>query len=147
MATACSDSGSERQEPHQPAFVLIVEDDRSIRETLFELLDESGYRVDSVGNARDALERAERGPRPDVIVLDLMMPVMDGFTFLERVQSIPALARMPIVVLTAKDLTEAERRMVNERTLLVLTKGAQPLSSLGSALAAIARQPAQKVAG
>ena len=74
-----------------------------------------------------------------------MMPVMDGFTFLERVQSIPALARVPIVVLTAKDLTEAERRMVNERTLLVLTKGAQPLSSLGSALAAIARQPAQKV--
>jgi CheY-like chemotaxis protein len=66
--------------------------------------------------------------------------------FLDRVKSIPALARVPIVVLTAKDLTEAERRVVNERTLLVLTKGAQPLSSLGSALAAIARQPAQKVA-
>ena len=48
---------------------------------------------------------------------------------------------MPIVVLTAKDLTDAERNVINERTLLVLTKGAQPLSSLGSALSAIARQP------
>ena len=50
-------------------------------------------------------------------------------------------AQVPIVVLTAKDLTEDERRVVNERTLLVLTKGAQPLSSLGAALDAIAQRP------
>ena len=45
------------------------------------------------------------------------------------------------MVLTAKDLTEAERNVINERTMLVLTKGAQPLSSLGNALSIIARQP------
>jgi hypothetical protein len=48
-----------------------------------------------------------------------------------------------VVVLTAKELTESERRIINERTLLVLTKGAQPLSSLGSALAALARRPVE----
>jgi CheY-like chemotaxis protein len=98
-------------------------------------------------NGKAALDWLAKNPPPSLVLLDLMMPVMDGFAFLERVQDVPALRRVPIVVLTAKDLTDAERRVINERTLLVLTKGAQPLSSLGSALAAIARQPAEKVTG
>ena len=70
-----------------------------------------------------------------------MMPVMDGFAFLDKVKEIASAKRVPIVVLTAKDLTDAERSIINERTMLVLTKGAQPLSSLGSALSVMARQP------
>jgi CheY-like chemotaxis protein len=127
--------------------ILVVDDDADIREVLSEVLIESGHDVMTASNGLEGLQILRDGWSPCMVLLDLMMPVMDGFTFLERVQSIPALARVPIVVLTAKDLTEDERRMVNERTLLVLTKGAQPLSSLGSALAAIARQPAQKVTG
>jgi CheY-like chemotaxis protein len=109
-------------------------------------VEKSGLKTVEAENGQAALDWLAANPVPALVLLDLMMPVMDGFTFLERVKSIPALARVPIVVLTAKDLSEAERRVVNERTLLVLTKGAQPLSSLGSALAAIARQPAPKVA-
>jgi signal transduction histidine kinase/DNA-binding response OmpR family regulator len=128
------------------AVVLVVDDSEDVRAVVRQTVEKSGLKTVEAENGQAALDWLAKNPVPALVLLDLMMPVMDGFTFLERVQSIPALARMPIVVLTAKDLTEAERRMVNERTLLVLTKGAQPLSSLGSALAAIARQPAPKAA-
>lgn len=82
-------------------FVLVVEDDRHIRETLVEMLDESGYRVDSVSNARDALTRAERGPIPDVILLDLMMPTMDGWQFRVEQRTRPRIADIPVVVISA----------------------------------------------
>ena len=91
-------------------------------------------------NGQAALDWLDKNRNPSLILLDLMMPVMDGFEFLEHVRANPATSHVPIVVLTAKDLTEEERKLINERTLLVLTKGAQPLSSLGQALAAIARQ-------
>jgi CheY-like chemotaxis protein len=125
------------------AVVLVVDDSEDVRSVVRQTVEKSGLKTVEAENGQAALDWLAKNPMPALVLLDLMMPVMDGFTFLERVQSIPALAHMPIVVLTAKDLTDAERRIVNERTLLVLTKGAQPLSTLGSALAAIARQPAQ----
>jgi signal transduction histidine kinase/DNA-binding response OmpR family regulator len=128
------------------AVVLVVDDSEDVRAVVRQTVEKSGLKTVEAENGQAALDWLAANPVPALVLLDLMMPVMDGFTFLERVKSIPALARVPIVVLTAKDLSEAERRVVNERTLLVLTKGAQPLSSLGSALAAIARQPAPKVA-
>src|SRR5690606_1802183 len=99
-----------------------------------------GIKTAEAVNGQAALDWLARNRAPSLILLDLMMPVMDGFEFLDRVRSNPAISHIPIVVLTAKDLTDEERRIINERTLLVLTKGAQPLSSLGQALAAIARQ-------
>jgi CheY-like chemotaxis protein len=71
-----------------------------------------------------------------------MMPEMDGFEFLERVRADPALREVPVVVLTAKELTDQERAFLAERTILILSKSAQPIGSLGAALAALARQKA-----
>jgi signal transduction histidine kinase/DNA-binding response OmpR family regulator len=129
------------------AVVLVVDDSDDVRAVVRTTVEKAGLKTVEAENGKAALDWLAKNPAPALVLLDLMMPVMDGFAFLDEVKQIPALARVPIVVLTAKDLTEAERRLVNERTLLVLTKGAQPLSSLGSALAAIARQPAEKVAG
>ncbi|MFN3347739.1 response regulator [Pseudorhodoplanes sp.] len=129
------------------ATVLVVDDSADVRSVVRTTVEKAGLKAAEAENGQAALDWLKQNPAPALVLLDLMMPVMDGFTFLERVRDVPALERVPIVVLTAKDLTESERRVVNERTLLVLTKGAQPLSSLGSALAAIARQPAEKVSG
>jgi CheY-like chemotaxis protein/nitrogen-specific signal transduction histidine kinase len=128
------------------AVVLVVDDSEDVRAVVRATVEKAGLKTVEAENGQVALEWLKTNPAPALVLLDLMMPVMDGFTFLDHVKEVPALAQVPIVVLTAKDLTEAERRVVNERTLLVLTKGAQPLSSLGSALAAIARRPAEKAA-
>ncbi|MET0445365.1 MAG: response regulator [Pseudorhodoplanes sp.] len=128
------------------AVVLVVDDSEDVRAVVRQTVEKTGLKTVEAENGQAALDWLAANPVPALVLLDLMMPVMDGFTFLDRVKTIPSLARVPIVVLTAKDLTETERRIVNERTLLVLTKGAQPLSTLGSALAAIARQPAPKAA-
>jgi CheY-like chemotaxis protein len=69
-----------------------------------------------------------------------MMPEMDGFEFLNRIREDDKLVNVPVVVLSAKELTAQERAFLAERTLLVLSKGAQPIGSLGSALSAIAKQ-------
>ena len=69
-----------------------------------------------------------------------MMPEVDGFEFLEKIKTIDSLAEVPIVVLTAKDLSEKERNFLTERTLLVLSKSGQPIGSLGAALSALARR-------
>ena len=61
--------------------ILVVDDDRDIRESLRELLAEAGYAVAVAENGRVALERLRAGLRPGVILLDLMMPIMDGMTF------------------------------------------------------------------
>jgi CheY-like chemotaxis protein len=80
--------------------VLVVEDDFAIRETLRELLEDEGYDVSWASNGREALELlAHRAPR--VILLDLMMPVMDGWEFRVAQQKDPALARIPVVVISA----------------------------------------------
>jgi CheY-like chemotaxis protein len=72
-----------------------------------------------------------------------MMPEMDGFEFLNRIRDDDKLVDVPVVVLSAKELTAQERAFLAERTLLVLSKGAQPIGSLGSALSAIAKQRVQ----
>jgi CheY-like chemotaxis protein len=87
--------------PPSPIRVLIVDDDRDIRETLGELLADDGFSIEAAWNGETALSRLEAGFRPDVIILDLMMPVMDGLTFRALQRKHPALADIPVVGLTA----------------------------------------------
>lgn len=87
--------------------ILIVDDDAAIRRTLSELLEDEGYGVASVANGREALEYLRDDPSSiSLVLLDLMMPVMDGFQFRAEQKSDPMLASMPIVVMTARGGTE-----------------------------------------
>jgi CheY-like chemotaxis protein len=83
--------------------VLIVEDDVELRDMMAQLLTLEGFVATSVANGREALEYLRRGDRPDIILLDLMMPVMDGWEFRRKQQSDPTLATVPVVVLSALD--------------------------------------------
>ena len=87
--------------------ILIVDDDIAIRRTLSELLEEEGYSVASVENGLEALAYLRDDPSSIALVLlDLMMPVMDGFQFRAEQKRDPALAATPIVVMTARGATE-----------------------------------------
>ncbi|WP_437680825.1 response regulator [Sorangium sp. So ce131] len=82
--------------------ILIVDDDAAIRRTLGELLEEEGYAVASAANGREALDCLRDDPTFALVLLDLMMPVMDGFQFRAEQKSDPALASLPVVVMTAR---------------------------------------------
>ena len=80
---------------------LIVEDDGDIRDSLTQILREEGYAVTGVANGQEALDHLHRAGPSDLILLDLMMPVMDGWQFRIRQQEDPDLAAIPVVVLSA----------------------------------------------
>lgn len=80
--------------------VLVVDDDADIRSVVSELLTDEGYQVKTAVNGREALATLASW-RPDVILLDLMMPIMDGWTFLTSRQSNCTLRRIPVIVMSA----------------------------------------------
>jgi len=84
------------------ASLLVVEDDRDIREIVMETLADEGYETAGATNGKHALEQLRSGaPLPCVILLDIMMPVMDGRSFRAAQLADPALADIPVVVMTA----------------------------------------------
>jgi adenylate cyclase len=89
--------------------LLLVEDDSSIRFALCDMLSDEGFDVTPVVNGRDALNELRQAAPPDVILLDLMMPEMDGFEFLDEVRRHEAWHNLPVIVLTAADLGEEDR--------------------------------------
>jgi CheY-like chemotaxis protein len=85
-----------------PIHVLVVDDDRDLRETLVEILEERGYQVSQAGDGAQALHVLEAGAtKPSLILLDLTMPGMDGSAFRTEQLKDPALAAIPILVFTA----------------------------------------------
>lgn len=82
--------------------VLIVEDDEDIRADLMAILRVKGFAVDEAANGREALTRLRDGARPCLIVLDLMMPVMNGWELRAAMLADPALAAVPVVVVSGK---------------------------------------------
>ena len=98
--------------PHPPCPVLLVEDDAATRQVTRAILEKEGWKVSEAENGRVALESMER-ERPSLILLDLMMPEMDGFEFAAQVRRHPEWRSIPIVVVTAHDLSDEERRRLN----------------------------------
>jgi two-component system, chemotaxis family, chemotaxis protein CheY len=87
--------------------IFVVEDDPDAREALSDILTARGYRVSAAENGKEALDHLRRGFRPAVILLDLMMPVMDGHEFLEHIGKDPAFKDVAIIVVTAALASEA----------------------------------------
>ncbi len=96
-------SGVNRHPPpkrdHRP--VLIVEDDDDLREMMAQLLTLEGFRAETAPNGRAALDYLRRDDLPDLILLDLMMPIMDGWEFRRLQSEDPRLADLPVIVLSA----------------------------------------------
>ena len=107
----------------RPRPVLIVDDDVALRQLLRRMLEPEGYTVVEAENGRVALERL-RGVSPSVILLDLMMPEMDGFEFVAEFRRHEAWRAIPIVVITARDLSRDDRDRLNGYVQKVLQKGA-----------------------
>jgi CheY-like chemotaxis protein len=108
--------------------ILLVEDEADTREMLRRTLEKGGWTVTEAANGRAALEEVARKP-PALILLDLMMPEMDGFEMLEELRARPEWRSIPVVVITAKELTEEDRLRLSGSLLLsgcvrkVLQKG------------------------
>jgi PAS domain S-box-containing protein len=104
--------------------VLVVEDDSTSRELVCRLLAREGRAAVPAENGRVALDRLAEGLRPALILLDLMMPEVDGFQFLEEFRNHPEFGTVPVVVVTAKELTAEDRRRLNGSVTQILSKGA-----------------------
>jgi len=106
-----------------PGSVLVVEDDPDVRDLLRHYIAGQGMTVEMAENGRVAL-RVIDAVQPDVILLDLMMPEMDGFEFVTELRRIPRWQQTPVIVLTAKDLTDEDRKRLNGDVMRVFQKGA-----------------------
>ena len=102
--------------------VLVVDDDAGLRQLLRRMLEPEGFTVVEAENGRVALERLD-DVRPSVILLDLMMPEMDGFEFVAEFRRHEAWRAIPIVVVTAKDLSQDDRERLNGHVQKILQKG------------------------
>ena len=115
--------------PNPPCPVLMVEDDPATRSITRRILEKEGWNVTEAEDGRQALEYMAR-ERPSLILLDLMMPEMDGFEFVDRVRQRPEWRAIPIVVVTAKDLTAKERLRLNGYVETVLSKASHSREAL-----------------
>jgi excisionase family DNA binding protein len=102
-----------------PHTILIVDDDESARETLRDVIAHQGYGALTAGDGLEALRLLRSGdhPRPDLILLDLAMPHMDGLGFLEEQRRDPTLATIPILIITADRSGEIEAKQVLRKPL------------------------------
>jgi len=103
--------------------VMVVEDDAITREMMIRMLHKVGWRAIEAENGEIALQRLQQ-QQPDLILLDLMMPKMDGFEFIIHLRQIENYCSIPVVVLTAKDIGVEDRLWLNNRVDTVFQKGA-----------------------
>jgi len=103
--------------------VLVVEDDGPTRDITQRMLEKEGWFVTAAENGRAGLEQVASNP-PELILLDLMMPEMDGFQFVAELEKHAEWRSIPILVVTAKDLTEDDHRRLNGHVERIMQKGA-----------------------
>ena len=109
-----SDPATSERAAGERCLVAIIEDDSEFRNMLRELLEEEQYRVVAVANGAEALEALRGDPVPNVILLDVSMPIMDGFDFLRCRNEDPRLAAIPVVLVTNAKPHERPTAGVND---------------------------------
>jgi CheY-like chemotaxis protein len=125
----------------QARTVLIVEDDEAARDQLQRTMVKQGWKVLLAGDGVAALE-AVRETEPSLVLLDLMMPRMDGFEFLDHFRRDPRFVHTPVIVVTAKDLTEQDRTRLSGRVHSLITKDGSIVKKLLPQLQAYLPRPA-----
>ena len=115
--------------PEPPCTVLLVEDDDPTRAVVGAMLRRDGWAVVEASNGVDALKRAEERT-PNLVLLDLMMPEMDGFELAETLRANEAWRDVPIVVMTAMDLSDADRQRLNGQVQSVVQKSGQSIEGV-----------------
>jgi signal transduction histidine kinase/DNA-binding response OmpR family regulator len=129
------------------ASILVVEDDQPTREALCRSLVSMGYVAHEAVNGRSGLDWLASHPAPSLILLDLMMPEMDGFEFLREMRKRPAFADIPVIVVTAKELTVEDVRILSGQTEQIIAKDQTYLTELAAAVRGrLARHSAREAA-
>jgi CheY-like chemotaxis protein len=116
------------EDKNQPT-VLVVEDDPATRESLATRLAELNWTILEADNGRRALE-SMAAVQPDLILLDLLMPEMDGFEFMENIRAHADWRFIPVVVITAMELSESERKRLNGDVIKIIEKHSHPVGDL-----------------
>ena len=119
-----------RQNVHGTGVVLVVDDEPESRRLARRHLEKLGWEVDEAEEGTDALHWLSQNPRPAMILLDLLMPGMNGFAFLEEIAKHAEWRLIPVVILTAMPLGAAERELLAGRTREVIAKGADDLAAV-----------------
>ena len=103
--------------------VLLIDDDLHTRNLLDAYLADMDYRLIKAENGREGLDALQREQGTMIILLDLIMPVMNGFEFIDEVRRHPEFAKIPIIVISAHDLSNKERSLLLQHTQLIIKKG------------------------
>jgi signal transduction histidine kinase/DNA-binding response OmpR family regulator len=112
----------ERSQSDAQGRVLVVDDDPDALDLVVAMIEESGYEIHTATNGREALDQITEA-RPDAIILDLMLPEMDGFEVVHRLSLNPEWRSIPVILLTARDLSHEERRALDIGTARIIQKG------------------------
>ena len=130
--------------PNQVSSVMLVEDDLPTRSVMARLLEKMGWTVYEAGNGQEALDLLSQH-KPNLILLDLMMPVMDGFEFLTRMRVNSDWVHIPVMVLTAKDLTPEDRNVLKDKVSIVIEKGTNDYEEVARMIRQVAESPTPSV--
>ena len=127
--------------------VLLVEDDAGARELICQSIEKMGLAVAEVFNGRQALTWLGAHPAPAMILLDLVMPEMDGFEVLDALAARADWRDIPVIVITAKQLTAVERERLLRQAQKIISKGAASRLDIAAAVGEALRRPARMPAG
>ena len=125
------------KDDHKQKHILVVDDDPNIADMLRQFLPESQFKLESTLDGVACLEAIEAN-RPDILLLDIVMPRLDGFGVIEKLRADPQTRDLPIIVISAKDLTVDESARLKETVAFVMKKqgfqGEQLLEEINRAL-------------